>query len=51
MKIYIDGNWKESSNGNTLNKYNPSTGEVLDTFPAATKDDIDERWRFHRIKL
>ncbi len=41
MKIYIDGTWKESSNGNTLNKYNPSTGEVLDTFPAATKEDID----------
>jgi D-glyceraldehyde dehydrogenase (NADP+) len=42
MKIYINGVWKDSSNKNTLNKYNPSTGEVIDTFPAATKDDVDE---------
>ncbi len=42
MKIYINGIWKESSNGSTLNKYNPSTGEVIDTFPAATKNDVDE---------
>ncbi len=42
MKIYIDGEWKDSSNKNTLNKLNPSTGELIDTFPAATKTDIDD---------
>ena len=41
MKIYIDGVWKDSSNRAVLNKYNPSTGEVIDTFPAATKEDVD----------
>ncbi|WP_337860349.1 D-glyceraldehyde dehydrogenase [Ferroplasma sp.] len=42
MKMYINGVWKDSSNKDTLNKYNPSTGEIIDTFPAATKGDVDE---------
>jgi D-glyceraldehyde dehydrogenase (NADP+) len=42
MKIYINGVWKDSSNKGTLNKYNPGTGEIIDTFPAATKEDINE---------
>ncbi|AAT42917.1 D-glyceraldehyde dehydrogenase [Picrophilus oshimae] len=41
MKIYIDGEWRDSSSGETIKKYNPSTGEVLDTFPAATRNDVD----------
>lgn len=41
MKNLIDGKWVESSNGKTLNDINPSTGEVFDTFPASTKEDVD----------
>jgi NAD-dependent aldehyde dehydrogenases len=42
MKNLIDGKWVESSNGKTLNDMNPSTGEVFDTFPASTKEDVDQ---------
>ncbi len=41
MKIYINGKWCDSSNESKLNKYNPSTGELIDTFPAATREDVD----------
>ncbi len=42
MKNYINGEWRDSSNKEVLNKYNPSTGELIDTFPAATKTDVDD---------
>ena len=42
MQIYINGIWKDSSNQAVLDKYNPSTGEIIDTFPAATRGDVDE---------
>ncbi|GGM73111.1 aldehyde dehydrogenase [Thermogymnomonas acidicola] len=41
MKLYIDGQWVDSSSGETIEKYNPVTGEVLGKFPAATKEDVD----------
>ncbi len=41
MKNLIEGKWVNSSNGNTLNDFNPSTGEKIDTFPAATREDVD----------
>ncbi|MCL5791184.1 MAG: D-glyceraldehyde dehydrogenase [Candidatus Thermoplasmatota archaeon] len=41
MKNYIDGQWVDSSNGKTIDKLNPSTGELLDKFPASTTDDVD----------
>lgn len=31
----------DSSSGETIEKYNPVTGEVLGKFPAATKEDVD----------
>lgn len=41
MQMYIDGEWTDSSSGDTLKKYNPSTGEVLEEFPAGKKTDVD----------
>ncbi len=41
MKLYIDGEWTDSSNGKTRDKINPSTGEKLGEFAMATKDDVD----------
>ncbi|BAB60192.1 aldehyde dehydrogenase [Thermoplasma volcanium GSS1] len=40
-KLYIDGQWVDSSNGDTLTKYNPVTGEVIGKFAAASRDDVD----------
>lgn len=41
MKMYIAGDWVNSSNGNELEKYNPSTGAVLEKIPAGTRDDVN----------
>lgn len=39
-KILIDGAWVEASNGETFNNENPANlGEVIGTFPSATKED------------
>lgn len=42
MKMFIGGSWVESSSGTTLEKINPSTGKIIERFPAGTKADIDE---------
>jgi len=41
MKNFIDGEWVDSSNGETLNKISPVDGQVIGTFPSATRDDVD----------
>ena len=41
MKLLINGNWVNSGNEEELQKYNPSTGKVLGTFPAATREDVN----------
>ncbi len=41
MKMYVAGEWTSSSSGGELEKYNPSTGKVLEKFPAGTKEDVD----------
>ncbi len=38
-KNYIAGEWVNAANGATFENCNPATGEVLNTFPLATKDD------------
>ena len=35
MKMLIGGKWKDASNGATFPVYNPATGELIDTVPAA----------------
>lgn len=42
MKFYIDGQWCDSLSGNTMDVFNPATGELLDTVPAGTADDADK---------
>ncbi len=41
MKLLINGNWVDSGNEEELKKFNPSTGKVMGTFPAATTDDVN----------
>jgi len=41
MKMFINGEWVLSETGEHINKINPSTGEVLGSFPAGSKGDVD----------
>jgi len=39
MKMLIDSQWVEASNGKWLEIYNPGNGEMIDKVPEATLDD------------
>ena len=41
-KMLINGDWKDSSDGNRFDSINPTTGHVWSTIPEATKDDVHE---------
>jgi len=41
MKMFIGGSWTDASDGGVFENINPATGEVIDTIPAATKEDVD----------
>ncbi|MBT2618890.1 MULTISPECIES: aldehyde dehydrogenase family protein [unclassified Bacillus (in: firmicutes)] len=40
-KLYINGEWEESIEGNTFKTINPATGEVLATIHEAGEKDVD----------
>lgn len=42
MKMFINGAQCDSSDGATIDVINPATGKVVDTVPAATKEDVDK---------
>jgi len=42
MKMYICGEWVDSSDRNVIPIINPATKELIDTVPYATKDDVDK---------
>ena len=42
MKMLIGGQHRDASNKATRNDYSPSTGEIIDTYPLATPEDIEE---------
>ncbi len=41
MKMLIDRQWVDSSDGRTLNVRNPGTGEHIDSVPVATAADVE----------
>lgn len=41
-KLYINGEWKDASDGATIKTYNPSNGEYLTEIADATDSDVDE---------
>ena len=41
LRMHIDGQWVEASDGRTLESINPATGEAWATFPAASASDVD----------
>lgn len=42
VKLFINGEWKESSEGKTFKTENPATGEVLAVVHEATEKDVDQ---------
>ncbi len=40
-KQFIDGEWVESSSGETMEVLNPATGEVIAEVPRSSADDVD----------
>jgi succinate-semialdehyde dehydrogenase/glutarate-semialdehyde dehydrogenase len=41
MKMFIGGQWTDASDGCVQDVINPATGAVVDTVPAATKEDVE----------
>lgn len=41
MKNLIGREWKDSSNGATIEVVNPATQELIDTVPNVTEEDVD----------
>lgn len=41
MKMLIGNQWTGASDGRTLDIVNPATGEVVDTVPSATAEDVE----------
>ena len=42
MKMFIGGNWVDSSGGQTIHVYNPATGVLIDDVPMATADEVEQ---------
>lgn len=41
-QLYIDGEWRDSSDGSTIKTYNPATGELLAEIADASEKDVDD---------
>ncbi|MEC8919020.1 MAG: aldehyde dehydrogenase family protein, partial [Pseudomonadota bacterium] len=41
VKLYIDGEWREGSDGRQIDVVNPATGEVIGRVAHATTADLD----------
>ena len=50
-KLFINGEWANSSDGATFDTYNPSTGETIAKVAHATKDDVDRAVKSARKAL
>ena len=50
MKNLIGYDWKDSSNGNIIEVTNPATGELIDTVPNVSLEDVNEATRVAEIE-
>ena len=41
-QMYVNGQWRDASDGGTINIVNPATEEIVDTAPSATAVDISD---------
>ena len=42
MKSLIGGEWRDAKDGKVIEVINPATGELVDTVPSLSKEEIDE---------
>lgn len=49
--LFIDGEWKNSSDGEVFKSYSPATGEMLAEISEATKEDVDSAVKAARKAL
>lgn len=49
--LFIDGEWKNSSDGEVFKSYSPATGEMLAEISEATKEDVDSAVKAARNAL
>lgn len=42
MKSLIGGEWRDAKDGKVIEVINPATGELIDTVPSLSKEEIDE---------
>ena len=42
MKSLIGENWRDAKDGSTIEVINPATGELVDTVPSLSKEEVDE---------
>ena len=49
-QMYIDGEWCDSSSGETIDVISPVTGELLGTVPKATPEDVDRAVKQRIVK-
>ena len=42
MKSLIGREWRDSSDGEIIEVYNPATNELIDTVPSLTKEDVED---------
>ena len=50
VKNLIGYEWKEASNGATIEVVNPATQELIDTVPNVTEQDVEEAARVAEIE-
>ena len=49
-QLFIDGEWRDASDGETLKTYNPATGELLAEIADASEKDVDDAVKAgHRV--
>ena len=46
MKSLIGGEWRDAKDGKVIEVINPATGELVDTVPSLSKEEIDEAVEF-----
>ena len=50
-KMYINGEWINSSSGKKIETLNPETNEVWATVPEANDEDVDLQYKVHKKLL
>ncbi len=50
-QLFINNEWHDAANGETIDTFNPATGELIGCFPAGSNEDIDRAVKAARYAL